>query len=713
MQQLAPLGILFLCNRHHIVGRALALLQAALAGKRSYITSLVLLDQCPTDEDVTSHKIFITGGALHCIVVGLMTRIKPILEKLSPVWGLDRHRKALSHEVAGELKVLFVNEGHAQTGADSLGPDFGSDANDWQELAHCLVEAKRNSDIDYLRQRQAGGLSPTTESAWPDAVGLDGEEDPFLVILDDQEPLPEITAAVQQGHSFAVASDGSKETDGGAGFAVVVAVVRGDVSEWKNQDERSLEPTVIVELSCPVPRSMGCTLTQSYETEMLGLLAILRVMGPVALGRTLAILDALSVLQGIKRLFSTDAQRVFALTSSEIRSLRGSVLVQRLVRVLRRSHLDFGAAGWGTGGVDAVNSMRSEVSDWPRCNSEGQMVAMPQEFHIGRAVFLWIRSHQPASTAGPVTAAVALNVMADKSAEKAAKKPLISPNYQTGGESVGAVLVPASPSKFRCLFRGSALDDNVGDNLRALCEGQILRALEDPSATGEADARVFQKQWGPLKSPQKFRDAVVRSSVVDLREKMYASWWGHYGRLERPFGQSGVQAPWERECPLCRARWADGDYSTSHALVWCTQARLRSLRTNMLAAVDRILGAASIRLKTVRVVVRRVIVPSTVMTEDHPAMINLERAGDYLLDGDVDAMRGVTGTDLAEWVCSNGTVVEEGKEVKVPRDKVVRVFRDVAALLVVDGRNLLDVYRRAVEDCDEVREYMEGLENPL
>ena len=61
----------------------------------------------------------------------------------------------------------------------------------------------------------------------------------------------------------------------------------------------------------------------------------------------------------------------------------------------------------------------------------------------------------------------------------------------------------------------------------------------------------------------------------------------------------------------------------------------------------------------------------------------------------------------------DGTVVEEGKEVKVPRDKVVRMFRDVAGLVVVDGRNLLDVYQGAVEDCHEVREYMQGLENPL
>ena len=193
---------------------------------------------------------------------------------------------------------------------------------------------------------------------------------------------------------------------------------------------------------------------------------------------------------------------------------------------------------------------------------------------------------------------------------------------------------------------------------------------------------------------------------------MYASWWGHYGRLQRPFNQSRVQAPWERGCPLGGQGYTDANYSTSHALVWCKQAQLRSLRTDMLVEVDRILGAADVRLPRVRREGRQVIHASTVLIVDPPALPNLEWAGGYLLDGNVDSMRGVPDKEVGDWLCTS-TVDEEGKEVKAPRDMVVQLFRDVVALIVVDGRNLLDEYQRAVEDCAEVVQYMEGQEDPL
>ncbi len=116
----------------------------------------------------------------------------------------------------------------------------------------------------------------------------------------------------------------------------------------------------------------------------------------------------------------------------------------------------------------------------------------------------------------------------------------------------------------------------------------------------------------------------------------------------------------------------------------------------MLGEVDRLLGESGVRLP----VQRAVPVPpppgnaTRAVVEAGRAFPHLRRAGDYLLDGDVDAMRGVPLEEIAEWLGMARTM-EAGAVVAVPRD--ARLLTDVVALLIVDGRRLLDVYNERVE----------------
>jgi hypothetical protein len=188
----------------------------------------------------------------------------------------------------------------------------------------------------------------------------------------------------------------------------------------------------------------------------------------------------------------------------------------------------------------------------------------------------------------------------------------------------------------------------------------------------------------------------------NLREEAYATWTGCYGKLQRAVGERHSPAPWEEKCPLCNAHYEH--YSTSHALVWCPHPDVTGRRTRMLGEVDRLLGASGVTPPAQRAVPPPPGNATPAEVETGRAFPYLRRAGNYLLDGDVDAMRGVPLTEIAEWL---GTALSEeaGAPVAFPRDAVARLLTDVVVRLIVDGRRLLDGYIEQVERVPVVMGY--------
>ena len=160
---------------------------------------------------------------------------------------------------------------------------------------------------------------------------------------------------------------------------------------------------------------------------------------------------------------------------------------------------------------------------------------------------------------------------------------------------------------------------------------------------------------------------------------------GCYGKLQRAVGERHSSAPWEGKCPLCDAQYEH--YSTSHALVWCSHPDVTGRRTRMLDEVDRLLSASGVRPPVQRAVPPPPGSATPAVFETGRAFPYLRRAGNFLLDGDVDAMRGVPLEEIAEWLGTARTT-EAGAPVSVPRDAVVRLLTDVVARLIVDGRRV-------------------------
>jgi hypothetical protein len=116
----------------------------------------------------------------------------------------------------------------------------------------------------------------------------------------------------------------------------------------------------------------------------------------------------------------------------------------------------------------------------------------------------------------------------------------------------------------------------------------------------------------------------------------------------------------------------------------------------MLGEVDRLLGESGVRPPVQRAVPPPPGNATPAVVEMGRAFPHLRRAGSYLLDGDVDAMRGVPLKEIAGWLGTAGKM-EAGAVVAVPRVAVARLLTDVVARLIVDGRRLLDVYNERVE----------------
>ena len=419
---------------------------------------------------------------------------------------------------------------------------------------------------------------------------------------------------------------------------------------------------------------------------------------------THAIFDALGVLQGLQSLMSPVVRKVLDLTPREIRGLRGTVLLQRIIRIFRKRQLDFGVMEWGEEHASQHNPLQSTVMTWPTCDQHGKCFSELIGFTAEGLSVSWIRSHQKKGDehAGPAPAALAVNRMADELADKAAKGQLIAPTVKQPGVREGHVKIPACTDSVRGLLLGNAIDGDAGIILREMHVQSLLTKLGSGKGPESTTGRVFGRQWDGLKSPHLLRNVRVGGRMHNLREKAYATWTGCYGKLQRAVGERHSPAPWEGKCPLCNA-WYE-HYSTSHALVWCSHPDVTGCRTRMLNEVDRLLGASGVRPPVQRAVPPPPGNATPAVVETDRAFLDLRRAGNFLLDGDVDAMRGVPLEEIAKWLGTARTT-EAGEPVSVPRDAVVRLLTDVVARLIVDGRRLLDGYNERVERVPAVIGY--------
>jgi hypothetical protein len=665
MKRLAPYGILFLSNRQQMACRAIANVQASLAAVTRSVRPLTELHKCPQEGLEELHSIFVLGGPLYCVIVHLMPDIKVVLDRMRPT--------DLCTTIARELQELLTRKAPSSPGYTQLGNHW--DLAEWLEMGYALVRARWESDLDIALQRQASGLPRTDGRQWPDWLT---NEYPVVAMLDDSDPPSAVVAELETGHSFLVATDGSASPEEhgkpprAAWALVVYAVHGGDLAGLRE----------IFAMAAPFPVTIGRTDTTSAETELAAALAMLRVMGRGALAQTHTCVDSQGTLLGLQRLISSEVPGVIDPTPREIRSWRCSPLWQRVVRLVRR--LSSGRVKWEDPQLADGNSMQPVVRTWPTHNQAGVCVSKLYDHHISRGTYSWIRSHQEGLDTGPVPEAVAANCRADKLATEAAKVALIKPPVV--GLKAGVVRIAAGTFPVRILYRGDAMDGDVGDIVRGLCARALLSDMSAPTP-GRARSttrRVIERRWGALASPNTFSDARVRGMPADIRESMFATQLGHYGRVEQQD---------DGRCRLCDC--ASTKYSTSHALASCPHPPLIKLRTAMLVAVNKLLSDSKIKLPTARVPAPgEDRTPTVIDVVVAPSLKALAHAGGFLLDGDIDALRGVPLASMAEWLRRTGL---DGNGNKVPTASVVRVLKDITALIVVDGQHLLNEYKAAVE----------------
>ena len=123
------------------------------------------------------------------------------------------------------------------------------------------------------------------------------------------------------------------------------------------------------------------------------------------------------------------------------------------------------------------------------------------------------------------------------------------------------------------------------------------------------------------------------------------------------------------------------------------------MRTQMLEDADRLLGESPIRMATSRYVTVGEAQQRAVVDDDEGAYVNLRKAGDYLLDGNTNAMRGVPLKTLAEWMVVAGSI----NSVSVKKGEVFEVLRRLTAQVMVDGMAILEEYKQLVHNAGDER----------
>ena len=341
--------------------------------------------------------------------------------------------------------------------------------------------------------------------------------------------------------------------------------------------------------------------------------------------------------------------------------------------------------------------MTKEVRKWPNNNAKGERIHEVQGFQMGDTGFSWIKSHQTESLAGPVPIAFAANALADTVADEGAATTRFTCKNDTIAfqpAPAGQVKIAAGGERIVALYRGEGIYGDAGEVLRTLCADALFEYLTRSCKRREQDEgvrfRVMTRRWGPLGSPQEYNKVEVEGEMYDLTEDMFSTWTGQAYCLNES-GLDMESSHYNHKCPLCGSGYLKDKYSTSHALMSCKHHRLRQLRTKLLVEADMMLGDISPTIALRRSLYS---VHSGAKPEIEPIerpLYNLQHAGDYLIDGDVEAWMGVPLKHLAEWL---ETSKVDGE--KISQDGVKQLLRKVTASIVVKGRHILRTYRDLV-----------------
>ena len=749
MIQLSPYGIAWIDQKYQIIGRALAILREQMAAAYKGAFSIVPLHEIPTEDQVLTHSMYVVGGALHAMLVHLWADIKPRLQRIVPLTCPTPYDRLLERtytrpplDVRTDITNLLWERRAGCPGFRSLR-GFAVKL-DWDKVAWSLVLARMEADYDILLQRIAAGLPQTTERFDPDWV--DGTECPLVAMLDDESPLTveemvELRKAYDEGHNFLIGTDGSmasaKDSNGrpthtiSASAAVVLVVVKGCYRDWMSMSLVDVERAVAAMFGAPFPVATGHENSASFHVEAMAVLLRLRIMAADetlrgAMERSLTLVDAASIIDKLTGLISSEVQGVIDPTSKEISNGPAPYLMRRIIRIMRTfafSRRDVNAP--------TNNTMAQASQDCRKHNSvTNQTVCTPAQFTIGRSNWMWLRAHQQGqSGAGPCSAMVSVNHLADKLATEAAKtapvlislpkrrvtkkqkKSRVHPPVTYADHTltmkegdVNVVKIAAASARFTLMLGDRALYDNPGTTLRAIHAKHVLAALRAKSGPKQSTTEsMLEDIWQNLASPCHYRKVKVRGVVINMEEQCYAAWIGYQANLLMDsWGGDGRGAPSSpvslqlSPCPLCGAR---GLYSTSHALVSCKNNRMVQMRTTMLEDADRLLGESPIRVATSRYVTAEETQQRAVINDGEGDYEHLRRAGEYLLDGNINAMRGVPLKAMAEWMVATGSI----NSTSVKKGEVFEVLRGLSAQVMVDGLAILEEYKQLVHDAGNER----------
>ena len=471
---------------------------------------------------------------------------------------------------------------------------------------------------------------------------------------------------------------------------MVAVGVKGAPTIWKKQQGKDL--TKIATLGVVAALKTGCTDLTSYEAEIIGALLWIKTIGAQALKKGHVLIDSESVLKTWLKIISPIAESTFDLTQRAVRKQRGSTYLQRLMRQMRR--LSFGRTDHSEAEED--NALTQEVKTWPTCNAEGKRIHEVQHFRIDHSGLSWIKSHQTAALAGPVPIAFAANALADTVADEGAESARFKciNNTQKSKPVPGEVKVAVGGERIVALYRGKGIYGDAGEVLRALCADTLFEKLTSSKRRHEKDEgcrfRVMTRRYAPLGSPKEYNDVKVEGVSYDLTEDMLSTWTGQMHRLNDP-GLDIDSSQFVAKCPLCSSKYDKNQYSTSHALIQCKHPQLLQSRTSLLMEVDDMLTSICPTITARRS-------SHNIHYGDPPALNAMNRpvealthAGNYLLDGDVDAWRGVPLTHLAAWLATSRV----GKD-KIDEDGVKRLLRNITAYIVVKGKHILKTYKELV-----------------
>ena len=745
MMRLAPYGILVVDNHWHMVGRIMTRLQLEMQKvHREPEYRITPLHEFPSDAQQRTHAMYAWGGAISCVLVVNWTGIKGVLDGLLPLtsatadyWSVHGRYSMNEKSAVDKLVPLLQNKLNTSPLKPYMGRfdvTFGS--KDVKALATACVYARWQADYDELLERRAVGLPVSSERHdWDWGNGDD--RSPLLERLDNVPVLSEaernrFTRALAELMCIVAASDGSADVAEGttageddeenedtaaahctkSGASLFMAIVDTTDATWQSTTLDNL--LALMERGMKCPTKWGNTNVSSYEVELVGVLNFLRVMCDLVrsrgdlgaeeskevLRRCHLIVDNKSALTILQKLISPETDNVIGLTSREIRRSRASHLLSRIAHRLEWLN-SFKHVGKGT---VTDNPLSEQLHGWKENREDGVKVHEMMPTSIGGASQSWLRSHQSQDKAGPCSIAWACNKRADDLAAEAANQASANISYLDARDA-DKVRFAAGGARVEVAYLGDALYGSIGTNFRGLNGRAMYNDLVSEKTSTRA--RIMQRVHDKLASPCAYKGVEVDGQKVDLEESMYATRQGSYGRLDIGESYQGSQQgasqgsqgssqrsqqAWIDHCPLCNERY--NGYSTRHASTRCTNERMMSLRRRMLTRANNILRNSSIKMQ-------QAFHPIGAVKEDTKAVVGqydegtfceLERAGNFMLDGDDDTMRGVPLHRMAVWISEVGMV--KGK--RATKSEATELLRTLTATVTVDNQDMLDEYKELV-----------------